>query len=90
MKGQVLVDFLAAHPIPDDSPLPTDLSDEEIMWAPRKDGNVLRERFQKPNGARKEDAQDNVAGLGILFFSPDNALIPHFFSLTMSSSNYIA
>jgi hypothetical protein len=29
VKGQALADFLAAHPVPDDSPLITDLLDEK-------------------------------------------------------------
>lgn len=31
IKGQVLADFLAAHPVPDDSPLVIDLPDEEVF-----------------------------------------------------------
>lgn len=30
-------------------------------------------------GARKEEALDNVPGIGILFVSPDSALIPYSF-----------
>jgi hypothetical protein len=29
IKGQALAEFLAAHPVPDDSPLITNLPDEE-------------------------------------------------------------
>lgn len=31
IKGKALADFLAAHPVPDDSPLNTDLPDEEVF-----------------------------------------------------------
>jgi hypothetical protein len=31
IKGQALADFLAAHLVPDDSPLVTDLLDEEVF-----------------------------------------------------------
>ena len=31
IKGQALAEFLAAHPIPDESPLVTDLPDEEVF-----------------------------------------------------------
>lgn len=31
IKGQVLVDFLTTHLVPDDSPLITDLQKEEAM-----------------------------------------------------------
>ena len=33
VKGQVLADFLAAHPIPDDSPLACEFPDEEVLNA---------------------------------------------------------
>jgi hypothetical protein len=31
IKGQALADFLAAHPVPDDSPLVVDLPDEDVF-----------------------------------------------------------
>lgn len=31
IKGQALADFLAAHPVPDDTPFSDDLPDEEVM-----------------------------------------------------------
>jgi hypothetical protein len=31
IKGQALADFLAAHPLPDDSPLVVELPDEEVF-----------------------------------------------------------
>jgi len=31
VKGQALAEFLAAHPVPDDSPLVTNLPDEEVF-----------------------------------------------------------
>lgn len=37
VKGQALADFLAAHPLPDDSPLVTDLPDEEVMTSEMED-----------------------------------------------------
>lgn len=48
--------------------------------------NILRRTFEA-KGAQKEDAQDNAAGIGILFVSPDNALIPNSFSLVTGCSN---
>lgn len=46
--------------------------------------------FRSSTGARKEVAQDNVFEIGITFVSPDNALIPYSFSLTMGCSNNTA
>lgn len=41
---------------------------------------------RSPTGAWKEDVQDNVAEIGILFVSPGNTLIPYS-SLTKGCSN---
>ncbi|KAK3038600.1 hypothetical protein RJ639_027263 [Escallonia herrerae] len=38
VKGQALTDFLAAHPVLDDSPLVLDLPDEEVMQTEIKKG----------------------------------------------------
>lgn len=38
----------------------------------------------------ERDAQDDVVGIGILLVSPDNALIPYSFSLTIGCSNNMA
>lgn len=42
---------------------------------------------RSPAGMRNEDVKDNVAGIGILFVSPNNALIPYSFSLATGCSN---
>lgn len=36
VKGQALADFLAAHPVPADSPLSEDFPDEEVMMTEYK------------------------------------------------------
>lgn len=45
---------------------------------------------RSPKVARKEDAQDNVAVIRILFVFPDNTVILCSFPLTMGCSNNIA
>ena len=89
VKGQALADFLAAHPIPDDSPLVTDLPDEEVMqveiqkgWEMYFDG-----ASRSPDGKKQENPKNNKAGIGIVFVTPDNAIITHSFALSEGCSN---
>ena len=80
VKGQVLADFLAAHPVPDDSPLVTDLPDEEVFsvnsntWELYFDGASRTEKDL--NGAPRKRA-----GAGLVFKSPMGATFYHSFSL---------
>lgn len=61
-----MADFLAAHPIPDDSPLVTDLPDEEVMqveiqkgWEMYFDG-----ASRSPDGKKQEvEYEAVIAGL---------------------------
>ncbi|XP_058216876.1 uncharacterized protein LOC131327758 [Rhododendron vialii] len=89
VKGQALADFLAAHPIPDDSPLATDLPDEEVMqvevqkaWEMYFDGAT-----RSPNGQKQEDLKNIKSGISVVFVTPNNAIIPHSFALTEGCSN---
>ncbi|GMQ02073.1 hypothetical protein CsSME_00048471 [Camellia sinensis var. sinensis] len=89
VKGQALADFLAAHPISDNSPLVTDLPDEEVMqveiqkgWEMYFDG-----ASRSPDGKKQENPKNNKAGIGIVFVTPDNAIITHSFALSEGCSN---
>ncbi|GFY81152.1 hypothetical protein Acr_01g0009610 [Actinidia rufa] len=62
-KGQALADFLAAHPVPADSPLSEDFPDEEVMMTEYK--HPLEMYF---DGASREDG----AGAGVVFVSPEH------------------
>lgn len=46
--------------------------------------------FKRLTGTQKEDAQDNIIRIKILFVLQDNALIPYPFSLTKRCSNNTA
>ncbi|XP_020080912.1 uncharacterized protein LOC109704570 [Ananas comosus] len=82
IKGQALADFLAAHPVPDDSPLITDLPDEEVMtvekvthyWQLYFDG-ASRSIESAEGSTRKK------AGVGIVLVTPNKRVIYHSFSL---------
>jgi ribonuclease HI len=81
IKGQALTDFLAAHPIPDNSPLVVDLPDEDVFtvsvespWELYFDGASRIET--DPDGAqRRRD------GAGLVFKTPQGETIYHSFSL---------
>lgn len=92
IKGQALANFLTAHRAPDTLPLVTDLPDEGVMTVnPQKGWEMFYDGASRsPTGTRNEDVRDNVAGIGILFVSPDNALIPYSFSLATGCSNNTA
>ncbi|XP_028556490.1 uncharacterized protein LOC110113045 [Dendrobium catenatum] len=78
VKGQVLADFLAAHPIPADSPLNDDLPNEQIMNVEEEE--MLR-RTRPPN---LEKAQ---AGIGLIFVAPEEGIMRFSFSLTEPRTN---
>nr|CAD1823290.1 unnamed protein product [Ananas comosus var. bracteatus] len=83
VKRQALADFLAAHPLPDDSPLITDLPDEEVMttehlgphWQMYFDGASRTIPVVDCGPPRRK------AGAGIVFVTPTNGVIYHSFSL---------
>jgi hypothetical protein len=81
IKGQALADFLAAHPVLDNSPLVVDLPDEDVFtinvespWELYFDGASRIETG--PNGAQRRRA-----GVGLVFRTPQGETIYHSFSL---------
>lgn len=81
IKGQSLADFLATHPVPNDSPLVTDLLDEEVFevdieapWELYFDGAARTECNSDKTPKRR-------AGAGIVFKTPRGDTIYHSFSL---------
>ncbi|XP_012849590.1 PREDICTED: uncharacterized protein LOC105969382 [Erythranthe guttata] len=81
VKGQVLADFLADHPIPAEWELSDDLPDEDVLvievsppWKMYFDGASHREG----------------AGAGVVFITPNGEVLPHSFTLTQNCSNNVA
>nr|AAK92670.1 putative gag-pol precursor [Oryza sativa Japonica Group] len=81
VKGQALAEFLAAHPVPDDSPLITELPDEDVFtietepsWELCFDG-ASRTENDRDGTPRKR------AGAGLVFKTPQGGVIYHSFSL---------
>ncbi|XP_039138784.1 uncharacterized protein LOC120276118 [Dioscorea cayenensis subsp. rotundata] len=84
IKGQALADFLAAHPLPDESPLRCDLPDEETLaieerkqcWQMYFDGASLIQLAIRPKIPQVR------AGIGLIFISPDGGILRYSLSLS--------
>nr|XP_027090348.1 uncharacterized protein LOC113711380 [Coffea arabica] len=81
VKGQVLADFLADHPIPPEWELSDDLPDEDVLlieirppWKMYFDGAAHR----------------HGAGAGIVFVTPDGGILLYSFTLSHHCSNNVA
>ena len=89
-KGQVVVDFLANHPIPRGLKLYDDLPDEivEVNATHISSEEQVWQLFF--DGASKIGIEGNiVTGLGVVLIFPHNHVIPRAFSLTEPCSNNI-
>ncbi|KAL0302266.1 UNVERIFIED_CONTAM: hypothetical protein Sangu_3109500, partial [Sesamum angustifolium] len=80
VKGQVLADFLANHPIPAEWKLSDDLPDEDVLmnyvtppWKMYFDGTSHKEEV----------------GAEVVFVTPEGVL-PYSFTLTQNCSNNVA
>ncbi|KAL0421228.1 UNVERIFIED_CONTAM: hypothetical protein Slati_3145700 [Sesamum latifolium] len=81
VKGQVLADFLADHPIPAEWELSNDFPDEDVLvieatppWKMYFDGASHKER----------------ASAGVIFITSDGEVLPYSFTLTQNCSNNVA
>ncbi|XP_020681914.1 uncharacterized protein LOC110099169 [Dendrobium catenatum] len=91
VKGQALADFLAAHPIPADSPLNDDLPDEQIIqvkedeklpfWEMYFNGASSIRTVRPPNFVRAR------AGIGLIFVAPEGGIMRISFSLIEPRTN---
>ncbi|XP_027151163.1 uncharacterized protein LOC113751373 [Coffea eugenioides] len=79
VKGQILADFLADHPIPAEWELTDELPDEEVFmvespWSMYFDGAAHRDG----------------AGAGVIFYTPESDILSYSFTLTRRCSNNVA
>ncbi|XP_039130895.1 uncharacterized protein LOC120267296 [Dioscorea cayenensis subsp. rotundata] len=89
IKGQALADFLAAHPLPDESPLGCDLPDEETLvieegkqcWKMYFDGASSIQPAIRPKITQVR------AGIGIIFISPEGGILRYSLSLLKPCTN---
>lgn len=72
------MDFLGAHPIPNDFPLDTDLLDEEVMTIEVQKGCEMyfNEVSRSSTGKKQEDSPNNKIGIMLVFVTPNNAILP--------------
>ncbi|XP_057790567.1 LOW QUALITY PROTEIN: uncharacterized protein LOC131007657 [Salvia miltiorrhiza] len=81
VKGQVLADFLADHPIPAEWELSDDLPDEDALVI-----DVALPWWMFFDGASHKEG----AGAGIVFVTPEHQVLPFSFTLTENCSNNVA
>jgi ribonuclease HI len=81
VKGQALAEFLAAHPVPDDSPLITELPDEEVFVAELEAPWELYFDGASRTEVNLNDAPRRRAGAGLVFKTPQGGVMYHSFSL---------
>jgi len=88
IKGQTLADLLAAPPVSEMSKLYEDISDEVIEANMISNDEVWQMFF---DGASRTGSNDSiVTGVGVVFISPHNHVLPRAFSLTEPCSNNVA
>jgi len=88
VKGQTLAEFLAAHPVLENSKLHEDISDEVYESNTTSEEEVWQMFF---NGASRIGPKGKIiVRVGVMFISPQNYVLPRAFSLTESCSNNVA
>jgi len=87
VKGQALADFLVAHPAPESSKLHENIPDEVFESNITSEDEVWQMFF---DGASRIGAKGKIiAGVGVVFISPQNHVLPRAFSLTEPCSNNV-
>ena len=88
VKGQALADFLVAHLVPKNSKLHEDILDEVFESNITSKNEVWQMFF---DGASRIGHKGKIiAGVGVVFISPQNHVLLRAFSLTESCSNNVA
>ncbi|XP_020081405.1 uncharacterized protein LOC109705053 [Ananas comosus] len=89
IKGQALTDFLAAHPIPDDSPLVCDLPDEHIMFA--TDDQPYWKMYFDGASSIQPAFSPNIpkikAGIALIFVTPEGGILRYSLALSEPRTN---
>jgi len=80
--------FLVAHPVPESSKLHEDISDEIFESNITSDDEVWQMFFDR--ASRIGPKGKIIAGVGVVFISPQNHVLPRAFSLTEPCSNNVA
>ena len=80
IKGQGMADFLAAHPIPEESPLNTELLDEETLKGHEvHEADIKYWKLYFDGASRTSNLSGNPptlkAGIGIVLVSPEGGIL---------------
>jgi len=87
VKGQALADFLAAHPVSESLKLHEDIPDE-IFESNMISADEVWQMFF--DGASRIDSKGRIiAGMGVVFTSPQNHVLPRAFLLMEPCSNNV-
>ncbi|XP_075659140.1 uncharacterized protein LOC142629025 [Castanea sativa] len=81
IKGQVLADFLADHPVPSDWEFSDDFPDEDVFYI-----EVMQPWMMFFDGAARQEG----AGAGVVFVSAQRQILLYSFSLSELCSNNVA
>ncbi|KAJ0962342.1 hypothetical protein J5N97_030170 [Dioscorea zingiberensis] len=87
IKGQALADFLAAHPLPDDSPLNYDLPDEETLTVEEARWRLYFDGASSIKPALMSIIPQIKARIGLVFITPEGGILRYAFSLTEPCTN---
>jgi len=88
IKGQPLADFLAAYPVSENSKLHEGTLDELFKFNITSEDEVWKIFF---DGASRTGPKGKIiVGVGVVFVSPQNHVLPWAFSLTTPCSNNVA
>lgn len=91
VKGQALADFLAAHPLPAESPFNDDLPDEQIMSLGEQDNWCWEMYFDGASSSQKGEEPHTIipskAGIGFIFRTPDQGMMRFSYHLSEPCTN---
>ncbi|KAI0519706.1 hypothetical protein KFK09_007165 [Dendrobium nobile] len=91
VKGQAVADFLAAHPLPAESPLNDDLPDEQIMSLKEPNNQVWEMYFDGAASSQRGKAHQPTipgkAGIGLVFITPDKGMMYFSYHLSEPCTN---
>ena len=87
IKCQALADFLAAHPISETLKLREDILNEVIEANMTSSDNVWQMFFD--DALRTNPKGKIIAGVGVVFVSPNDHVLPYAFSLMEPCSNNV-
>lgn len=89
VKGQAIADFLAAHPIPESSPLNDDLPDEQVLSVGEPAKAVWEMYFDGAASIQKESNSysPGKAGVGLVFLTPERGVMRFSYHLSDPCTN---